>query len=39
VVLPPQTPAVPAYYKAAATWPAASLERRARLLAQAQQGR
>jgi len=39
VVLPPRTPAVPAYYKAAATWPAASLERRARLLAQAQQGR
>jgi hypothetical protein len=37
VVLPPQTPAVPEYYKASAMWPPASLERRARLLARAQQ--
>ena len=33
VVLPPGTPAVPEYYKAAELWPAESLERRAKLLA------
>lgn len=33
VVLPPQTPAVTAYYQAAEHWPAASLARRERLLA------
>ena len=33
VVLPPGTPAVPEYYKAAEMWPQASLERRAALLA------
>jgi hypothetical protein len=37
VVLPPQTPAVPEYYRAAEHWPAASLERRAALLARAPQ--
>ncbi len=33
VVLPAGVPAVPAYYKAAEQWPAASLERRAAVLA------
>jgi len=33
VVLPPETPAVPEYYKAAEMWPKESLERRAALLA------
>ncbi len=33
VVLPPHTPAVPEYYKAAELWPPESLERRAALLA------
>jgi len=33
VVLPPGTPAVPEYYKAADYWPPASLERRAAVLA------
>ena len=37
VVLPPGVPAVEEYYRASEHWPAASLERRARLLAQAQQ--
>jgi hypothetical protein len=31
--LPPQTPAVPEYYRASERWPAESLERRAALLA------
>lgn len=34
VVLPPGTPAVSEYYRASDHWPAASLERRAALLAQ-----
>ncbi|MFO1322961.1 MAG: GFA family protein [Burkholderiales bacterium] len=33
VVLPPGTPAVPEYYKASEMWPAASLARRAALIA------
>jgi hypothetical protein len=33
VVLPPGVPAVPEYYSAKQMWPAASLERRARLVA------
>jgi hypothetical protein len=37
VVLAPETPAVPEYYKASAMWPQSSLERRALLLAKAQQ--
>src|SRR6478752_1955526 len=37
VVLPAGTPAVPEYYRASDHWPAASLERRARLQAQQQQ--
>lgn len=32
VVLPAGVPAVPEYYRTSATWPAASLERRAALL-------
>ena len=32
VVLPPGTPAVPAYYRASEHWPAASLQRRAALM-------
>jgi hypothetical protein len=36
VVLPAGVPAVPEYYRAADHWPAASLERRARLQAQQQ---
>ncbi|MDP3796914.1 MAG: GFA family protein [Polaromonas sp.] len=37
VVLPPDTPAVPEYYKASQLWPQESLERRAVLLAKSQQ--
>ncbi len=37
VVLPPNTPAVPEYYKASQLWPQDSLERRAVLLARSQQ--
>ncbi|MFC5497503.1 GFA family protein [Caenimonas terrae] len=37
VLLPPGTPAVAEYYRASEHWPAASLERRARLQAQQQQ--
>ena len=37
VILPPDTPAFEEYYKAADIWPAASLERRAVLLAKRQQ--
>jgi hypothetical protein len=37
VVLPPGAAAVPEYYKASEYWPAASLERRARLQAQQRQ--
>ena len=37
VVLPDGVPAVAEYYRASEHWPAARLERRARLLAQAQQ--
>jgi hypothetical protein len=37
VVLPAGTPAVPEYYRASEYWPAASLERRARLQARQQQ--
>ena len=37
VVLGPETPAVPEYYKASEFWPQGSLERRALLLARAQQ--
>ena len=37
VVLPPDTPAVPEYYKASQLWPQESLERRAVLLARSQQ--
>ena len=36
VLLPPGTPAVAEYYRASEHWPAASLERRARLQAQQQ---
>jgi len=37
VVLPPETPAVAEYYKAAELWPKESLERRAALVAKSQQ--
>ena len=37
VVLPPGTPAVAEYYKAAEVWPKESLERRAALLAKSKQ--
>ena len=37
VVLPPNTPAVAEYYKAAEFWPKESLDRRAALLARSQQ--
>ena len=35
VVLPPDTPAVPEYYKASQMWPKESLERRAKMLGSA----
>jgi len=37
VILPPDTPAFAEYYKTAEQWPKESLDRRAALLAQAQQ--
>ena len=38
VILPPRTPAVPAYYKASEYWPAASLQRREMLRAKSSGG-
>ncbi len=38
VVLPPDTPAVNEYYKAAERWPQESLDRRAELLSKSSQG-
>ena len=39
VILPPETPAVEEYYKSSELWPKESLERRAVLMARAQQQR